>query len=212
MTTEPDFKALTSEELKAAIKKRNAEFAAMPPALKRVTIAKDVIAWLDAKKLVARSGTYLSSKSIRNCDTEDAQTALLATDVSCNVCALGAVFACAVGRANEIATNDFRGYNSQHSMHNYLSPYFSNEQLYLIESAFECSSSFYDNIKDPDYAVADRAEEFGLKYSESDVVDEENSDPENDLIEYLEPSKTMQEPRMRAIMQNIIDNNGEFKP
>ncbi len=56
------------------------------------------------------------------------------------------------------------------------------------------------------------AESFGLKYSQDDVIDTDCCDENDEHPIYLEPNKTMQEPRMRAIMQNIIDNNGEFKP
>lgn len=41
-----------------AIRKRNARFNALTPAAKRVTIAKDVIAALDAELITARARTY----------------------------------------------------------------------------------------------------------------------------------------------------------
>jgi hypothetical protein len=164
----------------ARVERDNRAFAAMPAAKKRVTIAKDVIAWLDLKKLIPTAGTYLETVATTKVN-----------GYSCNACAVGAMFACQVERTPKL-TLEVADYSEYHvddaaevatrnycnaGMRETLGKFFSREQLGLIESAFECMA--FDD--------AEAAEKFGRRYH-------------------------TEARRMRAIMENIVANGGEFVP
>lgn len=199
-----------------AIKKRNEAFARMSPEQKRVTVAKDVIAALNAKQLVAKNSVYLALrfkqavvKDWNNWDkfTEsDAQVALLEQKVSCEVCAIGSVFVCAVERMDKLTVDQFRG-SGRRSIREYLGDLFSLEQLDLMEIAFECTTEHAQTVRyrgDEDegkgisngaQSELDAAVGFGEMFWDYGGVDGYNADA-----------------CMRAIMANIIANKGEFRP
>lgn len=171
---------LAAEEL--AVHRRNATFQALSLEERRVTIAKDVIDWLDAKKLTARSGVYLRTEALGS----------RVNGSTCTACAVGAIFACAVERADTVKLVGEASYDDEEndgmeytpdSIREQLAPYFSQEQLALIESAFEKSSFGSDYVDNPD--LLERA------------------------IDYTSGSASV---RMRQIMKNIIRNNGTFIP
>lgn len=213
MTTNNKTKKLSKIELERREKKRvrdnNYRFNKMAPNRKRVRIAKDVIEQLDAKKLIAKHGTYLQLSSIAAKkkydiryfswpDFEDKKSKIAETQISevvsansCKVCAIGAVFASAVKRANHCTIGDMNsdadGLNDDIFMRSYLKSWFSREQLALMEIAFDRT----DQSIDGDASGAD-----------DDVLD----------AAYNFASKQTAGGRLRAIMQNIIDNDGEFVP
>ncbi len=183
MSASKKIKAL-EETVKAlrAHEKAEAAFKKMTKAEKRVAIAKDVIANLKTRQLKPLSGTYFS---IAAGDEFDLQTAL-AKGAECTVCALGGLFACAVPYKN----GDMGAVDIHNGMViiNYLRGIFEKKQLDLIETAFEKKL-----MGDP-YPFATREAEqnhpavrFGKKYPGHKA-------------------------RMAAIMQNIIKNEGTFKP
>lgn len=154
-----------------SISKANATFSRLGKRAKRVAIAKDVLKWLRTRRLKAQSGTYLEGEQ----------------GEKCTACALGAVFVCTAALASTVKFDDtygnHPGTNSQH-MRQQLAPYFSDEQLRLIEVAFE---------KDPSHANDDsaKASVAAAKYNRRIRGDKKG---------------------MKRIMQNIIKNEGTFKP
>jgi hypothetical protein len=101
-------------------------------------------------------------------------------------------------------------------MRHYLGDIFENEQLALIETAFECSvfAPHFDSDDDEDDNEA-LAEEWGESDAAQAAIAFGNKFPK---AEYRScdcgcgDNKENDEPRLRAIMQNIIDNGGTFKP
>jgi hypothetical protein len=87
----------------------------MGNAAKRVALAKDVIAQLDAKKFVPAAGVYV----LRN------------PNGSCELCAIGALVASCCG---------FPYTNERRVLLECLRPTFTGHQLDLIESAFEAAN------------------------------------------------------------------------
>lgn len=172
------------QELKLAmnIEKRNKAFNKLSKPEKRVAIAKDVIAALKAKKYIAETGDYLDINIKDNKDWNVNQESLCSNDVTCNVCAIGALFTSKV-----IISNNFNSdyIPSDDVMRKELSSYFSMPQLHLIESAFEGwekgSTTFSGNIPNDNHM------EYYFEYND-----------DND--------------RMIAIMENIVENKGTFKP
>lgn len=204
-----------------AVRKRNARFAAMTPAQQRVTIAKDVLDWLEIGKITARPGTYMRFDVMAPAEVEDdyawrrtteAQDVLVQPGQSCTACALGSIFACTVGRADNIKVRDFQ-YAGQDDQHAYLAPYFSQRQLWLIESAFERSvfgcwdNNEYEDVAMPAVTFGERHVVRGW-YDDPDTVSER---PDGEIFEYPTVADASRG-RMEAIMKNIIANGGEFKP
>lgn len=204
-----------------AIKRRNAAFEKLSPAQKRVVVAKDVLAALNARQLIARSNVYLTIdrfapelQASPNYWELDAQSALLKGQVSCNVCAIGSIFVCAVERQDKITLNDFAG-SKKNGMSEYLGDMFSAEQLDLMEAAFERTDEYvkskrYRPLDDYEYprcrsneeqAELEEAIAFGDAYYYEDAVNEDDDVGAFDA-----------DGCMRAIMENIIANDGEFRP
>jgi len=144
----------TLTKLNKRIKARNRAFAKLSPEQKRVTIAKDVLEQLDAGRLTPTQGTYLSPRT-KVCARSGSQqlAELLPRIEKCNVCGLGALFACAVGRADKItlsevgdffAANEYRDIRGgddirkvDFNVKDYLLGFFNSNQLRAIEHTFE---------------------------------------------------------------------------
>lgn len=108
----------------------NARFAALPAKEQRVVIVKDVLEWLRVGKLKAKKQMYL----IPDPRVEDT-----INGYSCQACALGGIFACAVERGvagGTVRTADGCTYFGS-EIRDRLAPYFAASQLGLIEIAFE---------------------------------------------------------------------------
>jgi len=109
-------------------------------------------------------------------------------DGKCHVCALGACLAGLLTSRGE----EFTEGNKQYDIRNELPKVFSKKQLMLIEIAYERFPELAGLFARPDTIPPtgkqiSRAYAFGLRY-------------------------TTEETRMRAIMENIIRNGGQFKP
>ena len=197
---------MTQEEFDQKIREHNAEFAFLSPQEKRVAIAKDVIRQLNARKLTARSKTWLTGGAgiirIKEEDYQKPVKEILSTQASCNVCALGSLLVCAAGLANAVTVNDVRDKDSDtyftvdmFSMTPYLKRFFSMEQLRLIELCFEHG----DGGCSPDTAE---------EWEAAEVFAGDEEDDNGDSI----GDGTDDEVRLRLIMECIMRNNGTFVP
>lgn len=99
-----------------SIRERNEQFASLTVADKRVAVARDVIAQLDLKQLIAHSGVYAD---LRGANKEE-----------CHVCALGAL---GVSVLNGSALHC-----SAYSLREGLAGIFDRDVLVEVEQAFEC--------------------------------------------------------------------------
>lgn len=179
----------------------------LTPAQRRVVIAKDVIAALDAKKINAQPGIY--------CEIDLAFEEVVGKDLrskipdakQCNVCALGAIFVAKVARFNDFNVGkenygSFVGDDTEivdvggGDIRSNLSEYFDDIQLGLIESAFEKITDFAYS------AFYDRSKSGRVTPEENRLCDRAACFSRSNNPEF----------RMRKIMQNIIDNHGTFKP
>lgn len=147
---------LTVAEAKKAVRnlnrkiaKDNRQFGLLEPAAKRVEIAKDVIAQIKANKLVPSQGVWLNTSfnPIPVKDTTEVQKILNKVN-SCEGCAIGGMFMCAVKKADkltlkEAAVNKYDKKELEYVNFDekiafkYLRRFFTNHQLALIEVAFE---------------------------------------------------------------------------
>lgn len=190
----------------------NSAFANLGPAGKRVAIAQDVIKSLKANKISAVTGTWIGLDDVSGfCDLKagtELQKYFNQPKVTCDVCALGACFVSAVKLGNNCKlTKDaldlggFEFYDPKHDgsaddtgMWKILTRYFPYRQMVLIETAFEEGQGAYGagngghGLRLLGAELHDRAVEFGNQY-------------------YCDTER-----RLGAIMQNIVDNKGSFKP
>lgn len=167
----------------------------------RIMLAKDVIASLEAERLISRSGSWVRLETDR-CDTDyfsseiiadsDVELQELIKDKRCEVCALGALFIEGIRRFDNFTVEDLSdGYSIDNDdIGIYLEGIFDEDQLMLIEVAYERGHGGYNvrfDFHDDMLKQGERAVEFGLS-----IKDDRE--------------------RLIAIMQNIIDNDGTFIP
>lgn len=161
------------------------DFGELSPKQQRVMLAKDVIAQLNQKKLIAESGVFIENDS-NNGDV-------------CSVCAIGALTISyltlcpkVISRNVLFDTLDLQNVNEDHNasrltIQSILAPYFDIEQLELIEAVFEETEAFAKN------ADVDEAANYG-RYMK--ITQKVRTRTDHDML--------------ILIMQNIIDNDGTF--
>lgn len=186
---------------------KNAAFKRLKPAQQRVRIAKDVLKQLDLKKIIPKEGTYVSLggeglfKKGGAVKQGDLQSILCGKDVeSCHVCALGSVFVGAVRLADEVRSNVL--YNGEEHVggdayepiyarrlsasgvfvRDYLSRFFTDLELDVMESYFETSS--FSRSPEGD-KICEEAAKRGERVAKPET-------------------------RMRRLMQSIVDNRGKL--
>lgn len=171
------------------------EFNSLPHEKKKVLVAKDVIKHLNSKKIIARQMSnvkFVGKKFNYYADPKGSIKEYMcsapADDHDCAVCAKGGLFMSIIGRANKLQFEDvYFGTTVSSSVFNQvLYNIFGREQIDLIEIAFEGRSDFYwmGMVKPQDRLAA-------IEFNKN----------------VLDPDK-----KLRAIMENIIKNNGEFRP
>lgn len=180
--------------------KKVIELSTLSPWQQRIELAKDVIASLEAERIISQSGCWVrvenpgvySGFDSELAGNDEIQLQEIIKDKKCQVCALGALFIESVRKFDNFTLGDLSG---GYSIDNdditvYLDGLFDYDQLLLIEVAYERGSGGYDvrwDFRDEDRAVANNAVAFGRTISD----DRE---------------------RLVAIMKNIIANDGEFIP
>lgn len=195
-----------------AVGRKNTAFLRSSPAAKRVTIAKDVIEWLDAKKLIP-AGTNGGSEYLRIIPVEGVATELgggwarpqprevveehggVVNGDACVACGIGALVATAAERGvchlNNI--HNWIADDVPAEIHSALAGIFEPKQLALIEYAFEQGSGLANALRTGHLRGL-------LEHDERDQCLRFGS------------SFLTREERLRAIMTNIIDNKGTFIP
>lgn len=203
----------TVTEIKAQIKKltdhlklvtdieqRNKAFKKLSPSKKRVAITKDVLKQLSLKRIVAKHMMYLDVKTsvpVAAADLNKDLSLFLPQVKSCDACAVGSLFMCAVNQADDCKLDKDAGLDSFGAdqnlqkldigdrAHAYLKRFFSERQLISIEDHFE-------------------------QTKQSPLVDDwgfSSTITKHPTI-YRIPGSA--DARMKAIMNNIIKHNGTF--
>ena len=177
--------------------KRQKAFRKLSKDRKRVAIAKDVIAQLKSNKYQASPGDwcFISNVSSDKFDTQsEVRDVINDNDTTCEVCATGGIFASCVRLNDQFKiTNNRKPIDNvdntlgilPQSVLNHTGKFFSKSQIRLIENAFECGNGYFAQYGFNSKDL--RAIAFGEKFNTSEAC-------------------------MIAIMENIIENKGEFKP
>lgn len=169
------------------------DFWLLKPKERAVAIAQDVIAQLDIQFIRASKGIYYdASRSIRveEGGLDTAFENMKKEGRQCDVCAIGACFISMILLGDEVQVKDLTQFEDETEIHGmdsttmrkHLMKAFPIDNIHLIESAFEMS--VWGNQETPEMLSATL---FGVKC-------------------------TSPNSRLRAIMQNIIENNGTFIP
>ena len=181
----------------------------------RIDICKDVLRQVYAKKYTPMHGTYFESQDHEFNDMLyggwDPATgahklpnpeAILTVPKQCSVCALGSVFVSALDRNNTLKLSDKKYLGNSTLMVEYLGEWFTPKQLRLMEMAFEGSDQsrgrMFTSVKRgyrTTTPIGKKAVSFFYKYGKDTRYGD-----------------TRSERLMRAIMNNVIRNNGTFKP
>ena len=185
------------------IDKLNEEFKKATKAQKRVMIAKDVLAQIKAERCFPKRGEWVrplwsdDQKSIDikldpNSSIKDAFKSKAIN--SCEVCALGGLFMSCTNLNNNTTVGDMKTeyyigefVNDDVKISNELNRIFTQKQLMLIETYFEGGAGYFKS--------------YSHHFSYSD---------EKLLVIFFKSFDD--DERLKMIMQNIIDNNGTFKP
>lgn len=206
-----DKRKAAKQKLQRQILRRNKAFDAASSTEKRVMVAKDVIAQLKAGRFQAYTQTWATPRHKNGTDLVDTWIDHLAFDddppagrqaiselflgkkiAECECCALGAIFMSCAVYSNKTTVKDFVDetfdvddrVEVKNGFTSGLSRIFSPAQLKLVEIIFEGGHGAFDSDSLQQRAVIDRWNE-----------------------KFPEPKQ-----RMIAIMENIVKNNGTFKP
>lgn len=160
----------------------------------RLKIVEDAITQIRKQLFRPTRGKYLTfGEAVRN--EESLKDIMEQEHVVCECCAIGAIFAACVLSVNEVYGRD--DYNDGDFESKKLEKWFEAEQLDLIEFAFEGLPVRDTNHKlvNPGAALVDRTPytEIGNKARAF-------------FLKYCDDKK-----RMLAILNNILENDGEFK-
>lgn len=189
--------AAATDRSNKAMEKRNAAFARLSDARKRVTVAQDVIDQLRIRRFKAEPGNYLRLESDAedkfhrfDDDGESLGVHEVLDGVKCHVCGIGSLFVAAVDRINQCTVGDMQhSYDNPQFMRDYLGEFFPEDQLVLIETAFEM----------------DLVNPLGTGWIWE-------SHPIQDAIKFGKKTSTNANKRLKHIMQNIVQHNGTFVP
>ena len=199
------------EKINKLIAENNAAFKKATKAQKRVMIAQDVLAQIKAKRYVAEPGMWVVptfSENFCNTDSdpgkESVQQLFASKEIeSCNVCALGGLFMSCTNLNNHTTYSQFNSESEdigaligyEEGLSNELDVFFSKNQLTLIEIYFEDGEGYFSI----DNETVDTGSRF-YKSIDFDHVNSFNDKYQDD------------DDRLKAIMKNIVENNGTFVP
>jgi hypothetical protein len=122
----------------------------MTPVEQRMTIARDVIAQIKAKKFYVASNTgyvSLAEKNVLPAGADPAKYKLAPKMKKCTVCALGAMFIADISKDKNYSFQDASlgvedDYIERYAITARLGQYFTNEQMNAIEEYFEYSGGW----------------------------------------------------------------------
>ena len=186
------------------------EFHKLPKSEKAVLVAKDVLKQISIGRYKPQAGRYIGDLVISDFSDSNAQINEKFDSIkSCTACALGSILLSCTHLGNKLLFSDIGiiGKRKQVGIGNLknanvvdlFKDIFSKKQLLLIETAFEGfnGSSYGDD------QMSDRFGEYLgkiLSKSEAKACDKFTEKYNNDYD------------RLVAICENIIENNGKFKP
>jgi len=186
-------------------KEKNAQFEKASAAMKRVMIAKDVIEHVNVKNIKASRGAYFEGGEYPEIgETKKSKVSLqevLPKMESCSVCALGGMFYSSIAINNKFKADVMDKRDGEidtevdgDDVRIKLGKFFSKHQMALIESAFEGEDYSYENDVEDMSGAKELELEVATEFCRKDGL---KMDSKKAIIK---------------IMNNIIENEGKFKP
>lgn len=197
------------------------EFNSLPAVNKRLVIAQDVISNLLSGKIIARVGGYIKNpdlsdgrivenkEGVRNWQDarvdwkgKELQELIETAPEPCEVCGIGSLFICDIMKRDNYTLDLWNGVSGIEETHiqSKLADYFIPTQLNLIECAFEKWV-----VNDDEDILQVTGED---KYGDSITVPSELGAKAISFgHQHIDPKD-----RLIAIMENLIENGGEFLP
>jgi hypothetical protein len=181
----------------------------LPRAQQRVLIAKDALKLLDSSKIQPAHMTYMESEaSFEPSEAGDDELVIdrlreiwKKKEAWCGVCQIGSLFVGALDTFNSLKLSDIDpscGEPSMHDMIGYLDRWWDEKDLRVMETAFEGSWQ--------------GGEDSMFMRTPSGQIDYNREVPGVGKAMNFASKYNRGEPRMRAILKNIIKNNGRFEP
>lgn len=164
---------------------------------KRITIAKDVLDRISLNQFMPVAGSFFNRRGRSFDSSSNIKNELMKRDASCEVCVKGALFLGFIGIVDSYNTIDLNtdGQRLDSQEMKLLEDVFTKKQLSLIETAFEGATyPWNENLTEKEFGSC---YSFYLKYYEAGVYES-----------HYASSKS----RLKAICNNVINNNGTFKP
>jgi hypothetical protein len=197
------------------------ELQALPLPEQKVKIAEDVMALLDAKKIQAKNGKYISTPNIDfdevyGYEDDEDGTEIIDELVierlyrewdhteaggisSCGVCQIGGLFVGALDTFNSLKLEDIHhGEPEDFEMTSYLERWWTEDELRIMEAAFEGQW----HADDEDKHVKDQDGDTDWNCVRAEV---------QAAFDFAE-THFGGEDAMRKILNNIIRNKGDFRP
>jgi hypothetical protein len=169
----------------------NNKFNSLSKAEKRVLIAKDVIAMVNAGKRQPITSFYLRINNSWDFSNNDSVQKIV-DDISCYCCALGACLLSTIKYVNSVEFHELDIINSDSSeIWRLLKSLFTPKQMLLIEYAFESKESG-DRVGEDSFkqTLTEKEVELSIKFGKRYFYSKD---------------------RLIAIMENIIKNKGTFR-
>lgn len=180
---------------------RNEVFNALTRRQQAVEVAKDVLAQLNLGRYKATNCVYLDFHQDGDELLEISKSLQVVLDapIACNVCAIGGVFASMVRLKNTVRTRTMVEDSNDVYMVKKLEGIFSESEMRAMEFVFEGASIGGDFGEKTNLAILDYRESLERAYYAATGVRIKH-DTKHKMAEFS----------MRAIMQNVIDNDGAF--
>lgn len=181
----------------------------LSPAQFRMSVAQDVIAQLQAKTIVAVGGAYIENvpmelygevSDLVRAGADEASTSKLKIK-DCTVCAIGSIFVSVFNKKNHMLPADLQRAleNGATRMLDYLKPFFTLEQLSLMEAVFEEPVGFDPHDMDHETSVRAQVHRYNIKRDYKRSLHGRRL-KDSDLDKHL----------LINIMKNVIKNKGTY--
>jgi hypothetical protein len=167
----------------------NKRFKNLSKQQKAIEVAKDILDLIKDNQIKVDQGTWLDLSNINN-DKPQESLLRLSKENDCRCCAMGSCLLSAIRLGNNIKYLEDSSYieeSSYNTEYKLLLKVFNQNQLSMIECAFEKGGGGFDYDDRLSDVLVDKCIKFGQKYRTPKL-------------------------RLIAIMKNIIKNKGEFKP
>lgn len=193
---------------KETIAERNSKFSKANKVRRKIILAKDVIAQIEAQKFIAKTGSFCTIEEkdtyynpINSLTKETSLQKLINNNKNqCNVCALGGIFTSLISITNNFNINSYQDPNDKDEFWLRLAEVFTPKELIIIENAFEQGNGFFNTFNN----CSNILESWNITEEQFNKINTSKA------ISFGQRYLNLKD-RMIAIMSKIIKDKGEVK-